>query len=43
MIRCPKPGERTPWDPFPLPSRPKPSKGGSLLETIIEILTGRKK
>lgn len=40
MIRCPKPGEPTPWDPFP-----KPKPGGGIIKTvgeIIKILTGKK-
>lgn len=38
MIRPPKPGEPTPWDPFPKPTKPK----GGIIETIIKILTGGK-
>lgn len=42
MIRCPKPGEPTPWDPLPhWPKKPQ-SKGG-LVKTLIDILTGGNK
>lgn len=37
MIRCPRPGERSPLDV--LKGNPKPSKGG-LVDTLIKILTG---
>ncbi len=41
MIRCPRPGEKTPWDI--LTQKPKPPKqDGGLLGTIIDILTGKK-
>lgn len=42
MIRCPKPGEPTPWDLFPK-SNPKTNPKGGLIKTLFEILTGDKK
>lgn len=42
MIRCPKPGEPTPWNPLPN-FNPKPNTKGGLVKTLIDILTGGKK
>lgn len=39
MIRCPRPGEPTPWDPFP---KPKPGGIVKTIGEIIKILTGKK-
>lgn len=36
MIRCPKPGERSPLDV--LKGKPSPSKGG-IVDALIKILT----
>lgn len=40
MIRCPRPGERSPLDV--LNGKPNPSKGG-IIETLIKILTSSNK